>query len=226
MTATAAAPETSSAPELAVTRSGTAPAQRTGGDHFNPVLQSQLKALESEIEKCKQDEQRLSKQAATYQARLEVIPMREQEVAQLVRDHDISKSHYTNLLDKQFSAETATQLEIRQKGEKFEILDPAQPAGKPSSPNRILLNLGGVLGGLFLGIALAIATEFLGMTITSAGDISSITGLDVLEVIPLIQTQIDISVQKKRLRMASVAAAVCVLLACASVLYHFRGQVF
>jgi polysaccharide chain length determinant protein (PEP-CTERM system associated) len=218
---------TSAAPTLAVTRPTTSTqAQRAGNEHYNPIVQSQLRTLDQEIEKYKQDQARLNKQAATYQARLEAIPMREQEIAQLVRDHDISKAHYTNLLDKQFSAETATQLEIRQKGEKFEVLDPALPASKPSSPNRILLNIGGLVVGFLIGFGLAVATEFLGMTITAAGDIMAITGTEALEVIPVIQTQLDITAHKKRMWMASAAAVICMLLACAGLLYHYRSQVF
>ena len=101
------------------------------------MLQSQLRTTEDEIAKHQAEQRRLNKQIAAYQAKLEAIPVREQEITALVRDYEISKAHYSQLLDKGLSAETATQLEIRQKGEKFSILDPAQPAERPSSPNRV-----------------------------------------------------------------------------------------
>src|ERR1019366_7617003 len=104
--------------------------------YSNPVLQSQLRAIEDEIPKHQAEQRRLNKQIAGYQSRLEAIPVREQEITSLVRDYEMSKAHYSQLLDKGLSAETATQLEIRQKGEKFSILDPAQPAERPSKPNR------------------------------------------------------------------------------------------
>src|SRR5207302_2794312 len=135
--------------------------------YFNPVLQAQLGALDAEIMKRKEEQHRLAKLVSGYRARLEAIPFREQEIIALVRDYEISKTHYSQLLEKQLSAETATQLEIRQKGEKFAILDPAQVAEKPTSPNRLLLNAAGSLGGLGLGLMLALATEFFGMSITS-----------------------------------------------------------
>ena len=83
----------------------------------------------------------MAKQVANYRARLDAIPVREQEIASLTRDYEMSKAHYSQLLDRELSAETATQLEVRQKGEKFEV-GTAMPADKPSRPNRKLYDAG------------------------------------------------------------------------------------
>jgi polysaccharide chain length determinant protein (PEP-CTERM system associated) len=191
--------------------------------YSNPVLQSQLTAIEGEIQKHQAEQRRLNKQIGVYQAKLEAIPVREQEVTGLVRDYEISKAHYSQLLDKGLSAETATQLEIRQKGEKFSILDPAQAAERPSSPNRILINMAGSFGGLALGLLLALVTDFLGVSITSPQQITEAFGLPVLEVIPVIQTYADRRTRKKRLVWASVTCLVATLVAsCAILVYRSR----
>jgi polysaccharide chain length determinant protein (PEP-CTERM system associated) len=183
--------------------------------YVNPVLQSQLRTVEDEIAKHKQEQERLNKLASGYQGKLEAIPVREQEIADLVRDYEISKAHYQQLLNNQLSAETATQLEIRQKGEKFSILDPAQPAGKPSSPNRKLINLGGGLAGLALGLALALVTELMGISIIVPEQLVEVTGGPLLEVIPVIRTYVDRR-QKRRL----ILAAVVTLLASGTMLFY------
>jgi len=188
-------------------------------NHFNPVLQSQLNAIEAEIATHKEEVQRLSKSVSSYGARLEAIPVREQEMTQLVRDYEISKAYYSQLLEKQLGAETATQLEIRQKGEKFEILDPGQAAERPSRPNRVLINSAGSLGGLVLGILLAIGTEFMGMSITSPQDVTAASGLVVLEVIPVIHTQSDRRVMKRRIFLTA-ASAVCAVAAIGGILLY------
>lgn len=175
---------------------------------YNPVLQSQLNTLDAEIAKHKEDVQRLSKSIAGYRARLEAMPLREQEMTSLVRDYETAKTHYNQLMEKQMSAQTATQLEIRQKGEKFEVLDPAQPAEKPSRPNRSLINGAGSLAGLLLGLVLAIGTEFLGLSITSAEDVAAATGLPVLEVIPVIMTQTDRRIRRRRIFVGTATALV------------------
>ena len=130
-----------------------APVRRTAPapvSYSNPVLQSQLTTLDAEISKHRLEQQRLTRLIGGYQAKLEAIPVREQQVTDLVRDYEISKGHYSQLLNNQLSAETATQLEIRQKGEKFSILDPAQPAGAAvvNAQARKIINAGGRRGGL------------------------------------------------------------------------------
>jgi uncharacterized protein involved in exopolysaccharide biosynthesis len=192
--------------------------------HFNPVLQAQLEALDAEIAKHKQEQQRLSKMLASYQAKLELIPVREQEIAEMERDYGMSKAHYSQLLDKQLSAETATQLEIRQKGQKFVVLDPALPAEKPSHPNRPMIDVGGCLAGLALGLLLTLVPEFRGMSIIAPRDIASAGGMTMLEIIPVIQTQADRRVRKLRMVVATATSAVGTLVLLAVIAYHYRGH--
>jgi uncharacterized protein involved in exopolysaccharide biosynthesis len=200
------------------------PRKAAPAQYANPVLQSQLKTVEDEIAKHKQEQQRLNKLAVGYQAKLEVIPVREQEIATLVRDYEISKAHYGQLLNNQLSAETATQLEIRQKGEKFTVLDPAQPAEKPTSPNRALINTGGAVGGLMLGLLLALVTEFLGMCITTPEQVTDATGFAVLEIIPVIRTHADVRLRKRRLVWGTASGvAVTILAVGAALFYHYRS---
>lgn len=193
--------------------------------YTNPVLQAQLNGIEVEITKDQAEQQRLTKAVASYQAKLESIPVREQEIAELTRDYEISKAHYSQLLSNQMNAETATQLEIRQKGEKFSVLDPAQPAGRPSRPNRAIMNAGGSLAGLVLGIVLALITEFLGMSITSPEQVFPATGLQVLEVIPVIHTDASRLARRRRLLLAAACGLFSILAVGGGVLYYYRSQI-
>jgi polysaccharide biosynthesis transport protein len=200
------------------------PARKVAASTTNPVLITQLKSLDADIVKQKAEQVRLNKQIAVYQARLEAIPIRQQEVAELVRDYEISKAHYSQLLDKQLSAETATQLEIRQKGEKFSILDPALPAEKPSKPNRKLFDAMGALGGLVLGVLLALSTELIGTTVTSPEQVALSSGVTVLEVIPVIVTELDNRRHKRQVIWATVSCTLFTVLVCtAALFYRFRG---
>ena len=58
------------------------------------------------------------------------------------------------------AAKISTDMELRQKSERFAINDPAHVPGKPVSPDRVMLNLLGSLGGLILGLAMALGREF------------------------------------------------------------------
>jgi uncharacterized protein involved in exopolysaccharide biosynthesis len=217
----------STAPAVAASAPPPPPAEKTSAqavNHFNPVLQSQLEGLDAEIAQNRAEVKRLTGAIGTYQAKLEAIPIREQQITQLVRDYEISKAHYGQLLNNQYSAETATQLEIRQKGEKFTVLDTAQVPEKPSRPNRMFINFGGSLAGLAFGLLLALATEFLGVSITGPEQIALASGLPVLEVIPIIQTRADRLVRRKRIFWATAAGLVAAVAVAAVSLYHYYPQ--
>ena len=73
-------------------------------------------------------------------------------MAEVTRDYGISKANYNSLQDKIFAADMATEMERRQKSERFTVLDPAQIPEKPVSPNRPLLAGLGSSGGLVLSL--------------------------------------------------------------------------
>ena len=198
------------------------PRKKPVNNSTNPVLVSQLKTVELEIAKHKQEQERLNKSLSSYRAKLEAIPLREQQIADLVRDYEINKAHYTQLLNKQLSAQTATQLEIRQKGEQFYVLDPAQPAQRPSSPKRKLIDFAGSVVGLVFGIVLAIVPEFLGTSITSPEQVSSTHGNRILEIIPAIVTNAGAVRRKRKRILLATASGVAATLVCgALVMYRF-----
>jgi succinoglycan biosynthesis transport protein ExoP len=189
---------------------------------INPVLKSQLSAVDTEAQKHKAEQERLTQLVSSYRAKLEAVPVREQEVTDLERDYEISKAHYGQLLDKKLSADTATQLEVRQKGEKFTILDPAQVAEKPSSPNRMLIDVAGALVGLGLGLTSAFIMEFLGMSITSVAQLSSAADVPVLGVVPIIRTRFDKQHRKRWILAGGASGLTAILVGSAFLLYHYR----
>jgi polysaccharide chain length determinant protein (PEP-CTERM system associated) len=189
----------------------------------NPVLLSQLKTVEAEIAKHKEETARLNRHIAVYQAKLEAIPVREQQIADLVRDYETNKRHYNQLLDRQLAAQTATQLEIRMKGERFTVLDPAQPAQRPSKPNRPMITAAGGIAGLILGMLLAIGSEFIRMTITSPDHIPQENGNQVLEVMPVIVTEVGKQRRKKQLMWGAFSGAGATAALAVILFYHYRG---
>jgi len=215
--ATASAPTTDNTPPAK-------PATRSVVRHINPILQSQLTAIEAEIGKHQLEQQRLAKVAAAYRSKLEAIPLREQEITELERDYEMSRVYYAKLREQQLSAQTATQMEFRQKGEQFKVLDPALPAEKPSQPNRWLINSVGSLAGLVLGLLLAVAKDLFSMSIISFEDMATAGGLAVLGVVPIIQTQADLKVRKRWMLLAATSVVVVVLICCTVVMFHYNGQ--
>jgi succinoglycan biosynthesis transport protein ExoP len=122
-------------------------------------IKSQLTLAAQELDKRKTEQQRILSDIAAYQARINELPIREQEMSQLMRDYDICKANYRSLLDKKIAAGMAADMERRQKSERFTIVDPARPPAIPARPKRALLDAGGSFAGLLFGLALAFGKE-------------------------------------------------------------------
>jgi succinoglycan biosynthesis transport protein ExoP len=152
----------------------------------NPVLEAQIGKLEEHIQEQSKLLQPLQARMGFHESKLEQMPVFEQQIARLQADYDTLRTQYTGLMDKEKAAEISHALEVHQKGEKFEILDKAVTPGKPSSPNRALISLAGLIGGLIAGIALAVATELGDESVRSEGEAMRILGKPVLGGIPQI----------------------------------------
>jgi succinoglycan biosynthesis transport protein ExoP len=152
----------------------------------NPVIEAQLQKLDQEIKDEAKAQAQLEPDISLHLSKLERVPVFEQQIAGLMRDYDTLRSHYAALLDKKLSAEMAGALESRQKGERFVILDPAQVPARPYSPNRFLIGLAGLMGGLLAGIGLATITEVTDESVRNEREAASIVGWPVLAGIPQI----------------------------------------
>jgi polysaccharide chain length determinant protein (PEP-CTERM system associated) len=122
-------------------------------------LKSQLSIAEQELKTREADQRRILSSIAVYQARINGLPIREQEMAQITRDYEFSKVNYQALLDKKINANMAADMEVRQKSEQFTIADQALVPTKPAKPNRVLLNTAGIVFGLLLGAVLGFGKE-------------------------------------------------------------------
>lgn len=121
----------------------------------------------------------------SYQSRVDASPIREQEIAQLLRDYDTAKEHYKSLLEKTYSAQMAAELEHQQDGGTFTMLDPARTPDLPIGPNRPALIGGFAVFALFLGIGAAALRELLDSTVKSEASLSRLLpDVPILGVVP------------------------------------------
>ncbi len=89
-------------------------------------------------------------------------------------------------------ASVQADLERRQLGERFRILESAIPPRKISSPNRPLILILGVLFGLVVGAASGVLAESTDPSFHQERDLQSSVGIPVLAVIPAIQFEDDL----------------------------------
>lgn len=149
-------------------------------------LNNQLAFTDIEIARFRESERNILAQIERYRGRIEQTPAREQDMSSLLREHQSTKETYERLLKKSQDAQQAENLEKRQKGEQFRIIDPARIPEKPFSPdvNKILLI--GLLGGIGCGFGLAFFREQLDRSFYDSGDVEVTLALKVLATIPKI----------------------------------------
>lgn len=147
------------APQASPKPTGPNPLQVGQAKERIETLESQISLVDQEIKAREVEQERITKDIANFQGRLTSIPVREQEIAQLTRDYENFKNTYHSLLDKQTSAEMATDMERREKSERFTLLDPARVPEEPFKPNRPVLDGLGSVFGIVLALIIAISQE-------------------------------------------------------------------
>ena len=165
---------------------------RVRDSRFDPRLKEisgQLLATNKEIERLKEEDVKVKAQIAKYQERIEKTFAREQDMAILTRDYQNTREAYSTLLKKSQEAQQAENLERRQKGEQFKVIDAARVPGVPYRPDipKVLLM------GLFLGFACGGAGVFIreqmDRSFRDAEDLHVTFGFKVLANIPRIDNK-------------------------------------
>jgi uncharacterized protein involved in exopolysaccharide biosynthesis len=187
-------------------------------------LSSQLKANQLQIQSTDKQIASLQQKIGEYQSRLNVTPLREQQMSDLTRDYEQSKANYDSLLQKQMQSSLATNLEKRQQGEQFRIIDPPSLPVKPVSPNRMIWSFGGLALGLALGAGLVVIMEAVNDVVRNEQDLLASQRLPILAEIPHMQTTVEIAHRRwYPLMEAAAMIAMLVVVTGSTVLVYFRG---
>lgn len=150
----------------------------------NVRLHAELNTTKSHINTLNRRERRISAQMREYEARVERTPANEQKLIDLTRDYQMSFDNYQSLLSKKINAGLAENLEKRQKGERFRVLDSANLPERPYKPNRKMTALaGGAIGAAF-GAGLIFLLEFFNPVFRKPEDFDGLFLQPVLVTIP------------------------------------------
>jgi polysaccharide biosynthesis transport protein len=189
------------------------PVDRTTNDTDKPSAAAvRLELIDREMKKLKAQQDHIQSQMADYQAKLDDAPLRDEQLVELTRNYDISKQNYQALLDKSFSIDMAADLEQKQKGERFTVLDPAQVPEKPIKPRRaMLIPLFGLVA-LCVSIFFVLAREALSPAIKTEMELKSLLpkGARIIGLIP----RIEIAADARRERLWAISASLISALLC------------
>jgi hypothetical protein len=185
-------------------------------------VKSQLEANRLEMDSLTETEGKLKADIAKYQARLNLTPVREQQLTSMLRDYELSKQNYADLLGKQMQSQMATNLEKRQEGQQFRLADPPNLPTVPSSPKRLKFSLAGLAGGLGIGLALAFLGEIRRPTYHSETDAQLHLGLPFVIGMPLTPTSQEIRNQRWKHGLEWCLSSTLILAVLAVQFYVYR----
>ncbi|MCB2187411.1 MAG: hypothetical protein KQJ78_13390 [Deltaproteobacteria bacterium] len=173
------------------------------------------------------DKQRKDTLAAMVQVqkRINDAPAVGEKLGELTRGYNELNEAYQNLNSKYLEASMSANLERTQRGEQFEVVDPAQVPDQPFRPN-VARTIPVTMGlALVLSLGLAFGLSFIDTSFTSVEQTERLSALPVLVVMPWLPTTRE-TAKRRRLGLVLAGAystAFLILLALMGILVSGRG---
>jgi polysaccharide chain length determinant protein (PEP-CTERM system associated) len=181
------------------------------GAPYIPInLRIQKQQYKAEIETYMADISNLTSQIRDYQKRVEDTPRKEQELLLVERDYNNIKKSHNELLSRKLEAEISFNMEKKQKGEQFQIIDSATLPEKPISPNMKILFLLTLVAGPNIGLGLIFLMEYFNTSFRNPEDLESYLDLSVLATLPIVYHEKN----KRKQRLSLVFSILSVMLSC------------
>lgn len=122
-------------------------------------LRARLQQITLTISQRALEQEELQQKSKILESKIQSSPMILQQFKALTGEHQMVLDFYNELLKKRNEAQMATELESRQGGDQFRVLDPPNLPERPSFPIFSVFSLGGLGAGLGLGLAISLVLE-------------------------------------------------------------------
>jgi hypothetical protein len=153
---------------------------------------------------------------------MERLPQREQELISLTRDYDNIKASYDGLLKKQMESRISEKLEEKQKGEQFQIMEPATLPALPFKPERLMVLGLALLASLVIGAGGSIGLEMMDPTLRGPKEFKSFFDITILACLPVIED--DRSRHRGAVRRAAVVGGLVSILGAYLIFLALHGE--
>ncbi len=185
-------------------------------------LITQAAANAAEVERLSNQQKKLKADSEQYQTRLNLTPIREQQLAEILRDDDLLRKDYTDLQKQKLQSQLTASLEENQEGQQFRLVDPPTLPVKPSSPNRLKICLGGMAGGVLFGVVLAFFIDTRDGSFHSEKALGQAFALPIVLAMPLVLTPAEFRRRSRKRGFEWIAGCVMTLAMFAAEFYVFR----
>lgn len=151
-------------------------------------LRAQTGTLDRRLAANNEQVRQLRARIDEYSRRIDATPTRESELTTLSRDYEDTKKLYSSLLARQQEAAMAANLERKDVGDRFRVIEPAPLPQRASSKSKRSQLYLGLLAAFGLSITLGAFVEYRDTSVRTEADITATLGLPVLAVIPDLRT--------------------------------------
>ena len=185
-------------------------------------FQAELAVIDHQLSTNRTAAARLQSTINGYQSKVDIVPTRESELVELTRDYGTMQAAYTNLLVKREDAMLAGNLERRQIGEQFKLLDTASMPERPyNEPQRLAVMASGAGAGLVLGLLVVAFLELRDRSFKSEEEVVKSLSVPVLALIPAMRSNGERRLARLR-SLALDAGGVVVLVAATAIVVLWR----
>ena len=153
---------------------------------------------------------RTEERIAEIQVLLAEIPRVAEQLDGLEREYTHLFKSYQDFSNRRLEATVQADLERRQLGEQFRVLENAFEATEPSSPNRLLIVAVGFLFGIAMGFGVGLVLEVADTSVHTARQLQTRIGAPVLGEIPQIWLESD-RLGQRRVRLVTAAVTLGVI---------------
>lgn len=155
---------------------------------FEPnMTRVQQEQMQGRIVTYERRKRTLDSQIRAYEQRIEQTSGVELELMNLERDYNAVNDRFQGLLRRKLDAELAEQMERRQQGEQFRVVDPAIAPDRPSSPNGKRIAFLTLILGLGVGGSLAYLRESMDPAFYTASEVEQALHPNMLISLPLVK---------------------------------------
>lgn len=158
------------------------------------------------VEGAQREVDRLQADMDKAQQRLANTPRVAEQLDALLREYEQLTASYNDFSIKRLDAAVAANMERRQKGEQFRVLEPAYPPPDPTSPNRPLILALGLMLGIGAGAGIALLLDAADSSYHDGRNLQSSLRIPVLGSIPSVLLDADRQRQRRRNLRDAVAA--------------------
>lgn len=163
-------------------------------------LAARLGEIDVSLKTMRKEAEKVRRQMEQHQEWIDAAPAVEAEWSALTRDYEELRQYHDELLSRSLSADAAQNLEVRQKGSQFKVVDSAYLPKVPMKGTFLKILLLAVFAGLAGGGGTVLGLAFVDSSFKEADDVENYLGLPVSCALPLIVTEAE----KKRNRIKNI----------------------